>query len=365
MKFPKLPIKGVSVKETVREIINYLRSSRIHSVIGGRIKETPNGSVLYIDKVKRSSALSIPDDFLIYGVRYDAELSTYYAKVVPGYVLNPNPALADPAVEFMTYHMPLIQGDPDKVPMDTVPAIEIEWEDGQMIAVRVQTDPHDIVKTDPDLLVEVLAADETEIGVHFQPADPEQSGTDGDYYYKLATFEIDGDNPAIVTVTQWHHGGPIIHRPNLWTGENVGSGARVYKTRDREDDTYDFRNILGNYGVTAAEDGGDIVLDFDAENVGTAFEVLVGPPDPLTDDPAQFRTISQGPSGRQQIEIAYDTPADIPASTNIQVMGNAKNGSLLFETCGGDPLFTLSWEDGLITNAAGATILVPICPATT
>lgn len=41
-------MKGRPVEQTVREIIDYLRAIRITGMVGGRVSETPNGTVLHV-----------------------------------------------------------------------------------------------------------------------------------------------------------------------------------------------------------------------------------------------------------------------------------------------------------------------------
>ena len=46
MKLPSNPLRGESIAAKVVEIINFMRASRITSVVGGQVRETPNGTVL-------------------------------------------------------------------------------------------------------------------------------------------------------------------------------------------------------------------------------------------------------------------------------------------------------------------------------
>ena len=49
MKFPALPQKGKPVEDTVRDLINYVRASRIINVSGGKIKTSPNGTTIEVE----------------------------------------------------------------------------------------------------------------------------------------------------------------------------------------------------------------------------------------------------------------------------------------------------------------------------
>lgn len=48
MKFPSPPRKGEPMIDTIREIINFLRASRITGVSGGLLQESPNGTTIRI-----------------------------------------------------------------------------------------------------------------------------------------------------------------------------------------------------------------------------------------------------------------------------------------------------------------------------
>lgn len=73
MKFPNYPRSGRSLRDDFRDLINFARASRITSVIGGKIKETPNGSVLVVDPPK----ITRPNQLLPFEVFSDA--SNIYA----------------------------------------------------------------------------------------------------------------------------------------------------------------------------------------------------------------------------------------------------------------------------------------------
>ena len=50
MKLPSMPQRGGSVETTVRDIINYIRATTVTSVNGGILKETPNGTIINLQK---------------------------------------------------------------------------------------------------------------------------------------------------------------------------------------------------------------------------------------------------------------------------------------------------------------------------
>jgi hypothetical protein len=62
MKLPSNPLSGGSVVAKITEIISFIRASRITSVIGGQIRETPNGSVLVIKPGRGGAASAVPEE---------------------------------------------------------------------------------------------------------------------------------------------------------------------------------------------------------------------------------------------------------------------------------------------------------------
>ena len=61
MKLPSMPQRGGSVETTVRDIINYIRATTVTSVNGGILKETPNGTIINVQKpgVTSTSAANV------------------------------------------------------------------------------------------------------------------------------------------------------------------------------------------------------------------------------------------------------------------------------------------------------------------
>lgn len=58
MKFPSEPREGRPIADDFRDMVNWLRASRITKVIGGRLKESPTGSVLEIFPSKNGDTIN-------------------------------------------------------------------------------------------------------------------------------------------------------------------------------------------------------------------------------------------------------------------------------------------------------------------
>lgn len=354
MKFPDLPRDGVPVSKTVTDIINFQRASRIVNVVGGRVKTSPNGTTIEILK-QRGNAAGGGDSnqFAKRSLTQDPEnAASYFLVVNPGYVKDIITMTAPSAV---TLHMPVIDG----VALNNDPPPQLAIAIGDSVYVNYSTDTKGTVSGDP--IPTLVAASTEPEGAHYQPDDDTGSGgTEGNYYVKIGTFEAVPDTDPAQGKWIPFHNSDIEHYHELWSGENVGAGAGVWKRRDPDGDTYEFRGIDGNYGVTETQNADDVQLDFNGENMGGAVEVYVPPETPSAPDagPAQFRTIrglnytEEGAEGiAKQINVDLAPAADgTGINQSILVRGNSKNGEATITIDGGTPQVLVQWEDGLVKS---------------
>jgi hypothetical protein len=105
----------------------------------------------------------------------------------------------------------------------------------------------------------------------------------------------------------------IEHWAQLWTGENVGGGANVFKDHKEDSNVYRFRSVRGDYGISETEASDEVELDFRAANVGAGKPVWVVPEqngqpaeDP-PDGPAEFRSIAERVT-QPQIRVKCEPP---------------------------------------------------------
>lgn len=217
--------------------------------------------------------------------------------------------------------------------------------------------PAIIVSSDPD----------DEKGVHYQPKNPDESeGVEGEYRIRLMKLETGGD----IVIYQ---NSDVEHYHELPTFRNVGAAARIWKKRDYPSDEYLFRGVNGRHGVKEVEGDDDIFLDFWGSNVGSGCGLLVDPAVPAVDGPQELRSIKERDSD-PQIRVKCDLP-EAPAPQvlpeEVTVEGNGHDSVLRYEKCDGTEIATLTIVDGLAkltlaaVEIAGATVVVPDCPATT
>lgn len=249
--------------------------------------------------------------------------------------------------------------------------IRLKLQEGDYVYVNYKTDKAGNITEDPELVV----TQKEEDSAHYQPVDEEGAGG-AEGSYKVVVGQLVGK--------QWipYTNGFIDHYQELWTGKNLGEGSNVFKKRNAEENTYEFRSLKGRYGILEEATDEEIKLDLAAENVGGGVEVLLVPevadppptvPTPLPDAPAQFRTLRalgaaeeylggeySAPQIRVTAEDAVGATGDaVGKATTIRIRGNGKNGALIFVGCDGvEVIHTVEWVDGLIITAGDKTIEV-------
>ena len=312
--------------------------------------------------VKIGARSDVGDQFQIVGVTYDAQAEEYTCRITPGWVIGRNPAGDDSGgtpPDALIRVRPNIGG----VPMDDSTVSELTFTADDAIYCRVQTNDKDQFKDDGGdpavTLVQIVVAPKDQESIHYQPKNPgDENGVDGDYYYEIATFEVeDAQAPEKLTIRQIQGDGPIFHGPNLWEGSNLGSGAESFKQRNTPADLYEFRSIRGNFGIQETQEDEEIVLDFWGENVGAGCPVWVDPNGQgqpgIADGASQFRSLKERDS-QPQIQVKCEAASGTdPLPSVITIQGNDNDATINFLDCDGDPAFTMTFIDGLLASAGG------------
>lgn len=205
---------------------------------------------------------------------------TYLVTIKEGWVIERRPKSGD--AQAVKFHIPKA----GSAMLDSLPRPQIGMTIGDTLWCRFSTGTMGEITGDP----EVFAASADQDGNHYTPEDAEGSGSEGSYCVKLFKLEDDGGVPTVKVYQQ----SDIEHWGQLWTGENLGSGARVYKEHKEDENRYKFRTI-------------------------------------------------QRRESQHQIEVIEEEEV-------IRVQGNGKDGALNLEgdTTSSEPL--LEWQDGLLTS---------------
>ncbi len=300
--------------------------------------------------------------FAVIGIEKPAEDEgdTYQVIIKEGWVIERKPKTGDkPKVKF---HMPESL-EAEKLNATPRPKTPMAFND--LLWCKIKTNVKGEITEAPQIVVAPEGEDgeivlEGSDEAHYQPEDPSESGIEGEYYVKLFKLEDDGGTPQVKVYQQ----SDIEHWAQLWTGENIGGGAGIYKRHNEAANIFQFRRVRGDYGINETEAANEVELDFLAENVGEGCPVWVEPVDDQgqpeadpPDGPAKFRSIAGRLSQPQiQVECEAANPGD-PLPETIRVVGNSVDGAILLEE-DEESTDLVRWQDGLVTTPGEKTLKV-------
>lgn len=268
--------------------------------------------------------------FSVKSIRKDG--NDYFIKLNPGWIIAADPIASAGGSDGYAYIMPEAGG----TPLDDDNPPEIQVADGETIYAKLEVDTQGTV-SDP-VTVEASTDEKT---IHYQPDDPEGAGVDGNYHWRrLVKFELVDSKPKLTRYQQ----SDIEFDPFLWTGENKGGGAKVFKEHKEEDGEYHFRSLTGLYAIDI-EEGTDVIeFAWEGENIGAGAEVYKDDGTEGPNDKAQFRTLKPGVSGTQQeIQVSQ-------IGSNIHINGNGVSGTFEILDCDGNSVASIDVQDGLVTG---------------
>lgn len=339
---PRIPV----VRCNDRELADWCNQVR-------RAIEMLAHSVPTVGFARRRGRAAIPD--LFEPVSINVTSGGVVLNIQPGYV---HECIPESDIDGWEYHAVYQSGEVITTTTD------ISVTSGHTVYCVYDQTEYGAIRTTTDVWPRLASAVTVPDSVHWYPPDPEDGdGGKGTMYVPLYKITVTSSVPSL----HYYHLGPIDVFQDLWYGENVGSGSNVYKEQDETARAkYEFRRVLGNYGLEDDDAGDSLELDFDAESVGGQQEVLVDPPDPPTDTAAQFRTlagrggyISDGPDAGtvEQIQVLTDTNV-------VRVLGNGHTGTLAWVDCDGLTTTLLEWNDGLVITSGDQSFEAG-CDATT
>jgi len=218
-----------------------------------------------------------------------AEGDTYEVTIQEGWVIERLPKTGESSA--VKFHMPK-SGTTD-LNADTKPKFTMS--NGDILWVNYETDDQGKITGD----VTVIVDDTNQPGTHYQPEDPQVSGTNGDYFVKLLELSVT-DGTATVKVYQQSD---IEHYAQLVTAEYIEvtgetDGGEVFKEYDRAEGKYLLRRIHHRNAEDEIE---------------------------------------------KQIEVEQEDDL-------IRIKGNEKGGKIYMYSQDIDPFDLLEWKDGLVVT---------------
>jgi len=248
MKLPGYPQKGKAVEDTVRGLIDYARATTVTGFVGGRVVQNANGTTLVAGKQKPTRpGGGTPGPFWpTLGIGGTAETPTYYVTVTRGVIIDRDTTDADAVVYF------------EPVVLTTGEPTEFAITDTQSVYVHFETDDTGAITGTPEIIV----ADSDQESIHYAPpAGSATAGTDGDYYYKLATFAV--GPPA--ELTMFGAGDNVCHYRELPLFLKAGGTADVFKEFNASEGKYKTRGLIAGVGITVTENSDSIEIKRDGD----------------------------------------------------------------------------------------------------
>lgn len=382
MKLPNLPKEGRSLAADFRDMVNFLRASRIIKVIGGKLRETPNGTTIEIDQPRLApAALFAPNPWDTNLIKITPEIGaeTYQVTVEDGLVIDHVPGDTDALVYHEASNI-LVSAEDEDLGADP-PIAEgdrtlFDIAVGEAIYVKVNVLPSGAVgesSDPPEPFVEIVVDEDGLDSAHYvPPCADDADGLAGYYYYKLALLEeISGE----VVLTKYRAGSHIEHFCELPLMDNVGAGnGKVLKDYDQASNTYRFRNLDGGLGeLTITNNADDIEIRGNKKSLNlmvqygeteattptiafvdgltTTGATVVGDEDPAV-DPSEATILIPAVDDAGQINVSL-------AGNTYTVRGNSKDSTLGYSVDGGTRVVVGTWVDGLRTDD-GDDFTIPV-----
>ena len=190
-----------------------------------------------------------PPPFGVIGIEAGQDGSVFTVRIREGWVIE-RKAAGEGGGPVVVFHMPKY----GSTGLDGVPRPALPMTDGDTAWCVYQTDMRGEVTGTPEIIVST--ADQQQ--VHYAPVDPKGDGLGGTYAVKLLKLALENGSPVVAPFQQ----SDIEHCAQLWTGENLGGGRKVYKEHDEASNTYKFRTLVAGANVALEELDDSIKISF-------------------------------------------------------------------------------------------------------
>jgi hypothetical protein len=197
--------------------------------------------------------------------------------------------------------------------------------EGQCIYIKYECDKKGAIEGDPEMMI----GEDDIAHTHWKPEAFQYGGESGEYYYKIAKFVIEDEQPKF---KYFHAGENIDHYSERSNWKNkepdvAGELRPVGHIYEATDDVYWLKTLVQLSGA-----GQPIILPLPDGQTKDSMESI------------QFRLIKERDT-LPQIRVKAE-----PQDAAITVEGNGKDGELTHEDCDGGTNILLQWKDGLIVS---------------
>ncbi len=236
---------GVLTATKWRALGEHLANRRITGGPGIRVREMNGQTIISAKRQRAGKGSELLPFWPTLGIGGTEESPTYYVTVTRGVVCDRETSDADAVVYF------------EPVVLTTGEPTQFAIADTQSVYVHFETDDTGAITGTPEIVV----ADSDQESIHYAPpAGSATAGTNGDYYYKLATFSA--GPPAALTM--FGAGDNVDHYRELPMFIKAGGTAEIFKEYLASEGKYKIRGITAGVGITVTERTDDIEIKRDS-----------------------------------------------------------------------------------------------------
>lgn len=230
MKFPDYPRKGESPRDTIIQILNWMRASRVVGCVGGRVIENPGGTTIVPPQPTPQRATALNDAPFSVSVGTSEDGETYYATVTKGLVIERKQGKeADLVVGHEPTNLTDAEGNPSKISIkdgDGVFVVVKLTADGEVETggVSIKAEPHDGIEM-----------------THYTPKVADDEGATGEMKYRLGRFSVSKESGQ-----KWENdfaGSHIDHFQDLPPFKKQAGDNDVFKKYDLDEKCYKTKGL--------------------------------------------------------------------------------------------------------------------------
>jgi hypothetical protein len=251
MKLPDYPRKGIPVEQTVDQIIDFLRASKITSFVGGKVRETPSGTTLALAERPDKKITDSQPPF--YPNLYISGTDAFAMKMKDGYVILRKNATGSDAVASIK---------PTGIPDDLAVVA------GDKFTLKIIEDPKGLFET-----AEVIKSSSWPTSTAPELEGGDIVGTDGERHIRLCEVIAEEGKTRVDIWSTGHvdHFQPCLI-DNTYNSPSTNE-ARVLKEWDATEGKWKLRYLVGEDGIEIVENADSITIKPGAGGFGHPWKV--------------------------------------------------------------------------------------------